>query len=250
MIDKENAEELRIIMLRRRREILAYRDSLQSSYEPLQERDNEMEEMAEKETLVEGLGRLDHRAIDELRGIDAAIHKMEKGTYGRCENCNRAIAAKRLQAIPWAAVCKRCAQELETQRDEALEGEDLAPESLSDQQMVEAIWDELDTKDDVDTAALEIQCDNGTVQLTGSLATEQEHQLVLEAVEETLGFDDLIDRIDVQELKQAPPWEESADEAQEEALLEGEAAQQDPFSAQMNNESMVPPDRLVPEDDR
>jgi RNA polymerase-binding transcription factor DksA len=46
--------------------------------------------------------------------IDAALDRIDKGTFGRCENCGKDIALSRLQAIPYARQCMSCAAELET----------------------------------------------------------------------------------------------------------------------------------------
>ena len=37
--------------------------------------------------------------------IDAALRRIEDGTYGNCEVCGQQIAALRLEAIPWATRC-------------------------------------------------------------------------------------------------------------------------------------------------
>ncbi|HMB55554.1 MAG TPA: TraR/DksA family transcriptional regulator [Thermoanaerobaculia bacterium] len=46
-----------------------------------------------------------------LLAIDAALERLEAGTYGTCANCNREIGEKRLEAVPWARFCINC-QEL------------------------------------------------------------------------------------------------------------------------------------------
>jgi DnaK suppressor protein len=43
-----------------------------------------------------------------LREVDAALEKMEAGTYGTCERCGNPIDPERLEAIPWAALCIEC----------------------------------------------------------------------------------------------------------------------------------------------
>lgn len=43
-----------------------------------------------------------------LRDIDAALRKMEKGTYGYCEHCKKAIEKKRIKALPSARYCMTC----------------------------------------------------------------------------------------------------------------------------------------------
>jgi RNA polymerase-binding protein DksA len=40
--------------------------------------------------------------------IDDALHRMEQGTYGRCERCGEMIERERLEAIPYATFCLGC----------------------------------------------------------------------------------------------------------------------------------------------
>ncbi len=46
---------------------------------------------------------------DILDQVEAAIRRTEDGDYGRCEKCGEAIPKNRLDAIPYAADCVRCA---------------------------------------------------------------------------------------------------------------------------------------------
>lgn len=48
----------------------------------------------------------------QLNMIDVALRKIQEGTYGLCENCNKPIPQKRLLARPHASLCIKC-QELE-----------------------------------------------------------------------------------------------------------------------------------------
>ena len=43
-----------------------------------------------------------------LAAIDAALARIENGTYGACTSCGKPIAAERLEALPWAALCIDC----------------------------------------------------------------------------------------------------------------------------------------------
>ena len=45
--------------------------------------------------------------------INEALLRMEKGTYGLCAECSEPISKPRLQAIPYATHCIRCARKLE-----------------------------------------------------------------------------------------------------------------------------------------
>jgi DnaK suppressor protein len=44
-----------------------------------------------------------------LESIDAALHRIAEGDYGKCIHCGEAILEKRLEAVPWARYCLRCA---------------------------------------------------------------------------------------------------------------------------------------------
>ena len=50
---------------------------------------------------------------DALDQIKAAIERIEEGSYGQCEECSRKIPKTRLDAIPYAAQCVRCASKQE-----------------------------------------------------------------------------------------------------------------------------------------
>jgi RNA polymerase-binding protein DksA len=53
-------------------------------------------------------GRLRDREVAELREVDAALARIQAGTYGRCENCDQAIGRQRLRAVPEARLCLTC----------------------------------------------------------------------------------------------------------------------------------------------
>lgn len=43
-----------------------------------------------------------------LAAIEAALARLDAGTYGRCTSCHKPIATERLEALPWAALCIDC----------------------------------------------------------------------------------------------------------------------------------------------
>lgn len=45
-----------------------------------------------------------------LEDVEAALERIEAGTYGNCEQCGRAIPKERLDALPQAATCIECAR--------------------------------------------------------------------------------------------------------------------------------------------
>ena len=44
----------------------------------------------------------------KLQDVIEALSKMEKGTYGKCENCGTDIPLERLKANPSAKTCIKC----------------------------------------------------------------------------------------------------------------------------------------------
>ena len=53
---------------------------------------------------------------DALYEIDEALKRIEQGTYGICELCNKPILHARLEAIPFARFTVDCQSQLEKQR--------------------------------------------------------------------------------------------------------------------------------------
>ena len=48
-----------------------------------------------------------------LEQVDAALARLDAGTFGNCANCGRPIPPARLQAVPYAAHCIDCARRLD-----------------------------------------------------------------------------------------------------------------------------------------
>lgn len=48
------------------------------------------------------------RATSHLEQVEAALARLDDGTYGACRSCGRPIAPERLEALPWAALCIDC----------------------------------------------------------------------------------------------------------------------------------------------
>jgi DnaK suppressor protein len=56
---------------------------------------------------------LEGNAEDVLEQIDAALARIEDGTYGMCERGDKPIGEDRLEAKPWATLCIDHQRELE-----------------------------------------------------------------------------------------------------------------------------------------
>ena len=56
------------------------------------------------------------RAAQQLELVEAALARLDDGSYGTCLRCGRAIAPARLVALPWAAHCIECQAILDRER--------------------------------------------------------------------------------------------------------------------------------------
>lgn len=54
-------------------------------------------------SFAEGL----RQRLDE---VQSALHRIDAGTYGKCESCGNEIPPERLEAIPAASLCISCKQ--------------------------------------------------------------------------------------------------------------------------------------------
>ena len=56
---------------------------------------------------------LEENSTQVLGEIEAALLRIEAGTYGTCTNCGGEILAARLEAFPWASLCIDCRRKTE-----------------------------------------------------------------------------------------------------------------------------------------
>jgi RNA polymerase-binding protein DksA len=56
---------------------------------------------------------LEENSEHVLADINAALKRIEDGTYGICMNCGTQIPEERLEARPWATLCIDCQREQE-----------------------------------------------------------------------------------------------------------------------------------------
>jgi RNA polymerase-binding transcription factor len=84
--------------------------------------DDEVEEVAADNHLADTASATLGREIDYTLGdnaeqviseIDAALKRIEDGTYGTCTNCGNEIPPERLEVNPWASLCIDCKRRAE-----------------------------------------------------------------------------------------------------------------------------------------
>ena len=77
---------------------------------PPGERVNPLIDEVDLEATIE---RSEARLLDK---VTAALARVERGTFGRCEDCGKTIAPGRLEALPYASRCVECEQDFEQSR--------------------------------------------------------------------------------------------------------------------------------------
>jgi DnaK suppressor protein len=73
--------------------------------------DDETDAAAEATTL-EDTRVLEESLEGQLRDVESALERMEKGTYGICKYCAKPIDEKRLRARPESSSCIECKKSL------------------------------------------------------------------------------------------------------------------------------------------
>lgn len=96
---------------KRRREIAASRAAAERGALEVREgrTDPEYEESAQADHVEYTLTQLSDAQERELEQIDAALARVDAGTYGICVECEQRIAPDRLEALPYALRCAECA---------------------------------------------------------------------------------------------------------------------------------------------
>lgn len=106
---KKQREQLESEHIRLAEELVQLHTSASTSEErregsPFGKREEEATETLELEKRL----ALENRIRQELAGIEHALDKFEKGTYGMCDNCGQPIDPERLEALPQASLCMNC----------------------------------------------------------------------------------------------------------------------------------------------
>ena len=69
----------------------------------------EVMDEGQEQALAQVLARLDQRGHAEIGAIDRALARIAAGSFGTCAGCGGRIPTSRLEALPAADRCLRCA---------------------------------------------------------------------------------------------------------------------------------------------
>ena len=111
-LDTEHFKQRLLDERRRAQEALDYiheenRSQLEDEREEIQS-DNHPGDMATSTFDRELDATLEGNEERLLQAIDAALQRIEDGTYGICQNCGQPIGEERLEALPWTTRCIDC----------------------------------------------------------------------------------------------------------------------------------------------
>ena len=104
----------------RRAELVSMRDRVLRAAQDIVEDDDadtELSSAAGDQHLADHAGEMFDRELDDslednagqlVREIDAALGRIDAGTYGTCARCANQIPEERLSAVPYSVLCVGC----------------------------------------------------------------------------------------------------------------------------------------------
>lgn len=94
-------------LLKRRKELTQRLHHIEHELDaPVPQDFSEQATEREEDEVLESLGAA---GLAEVRAIDAALGRIEDGSYGTCVKCGTEIPKARLDLVPQAALCAACA---------------------------------------------------------------------------------------------------------------------------------------------
>ena len=108
-ISKENLADIKKDLIKERNRILSEGDkTLENGLQQSPENLPDFADQSSFESDRNFLLRLRDRERKLLTKIDEALQRIEDGTFGICEECDREIGIKRLKARPVVTLCIEC----------------------------------------------------------------------------------------------------------------------------------------------
>ncbi|GBD93703.1 general stress protein 16O [bacterium BMS3Abin05] len=134
-MNKKQLEKFKQLLLEQQREILGSAGASSEDIDQLQ--GSPAADWVDRVTVDNAISSLIARESElarELDNIRDALLKIEKDTYGICEECGKEINHERLEAIPTARLCRDCQQEQEknSQRETEFRGRSNIPKEVFD----------------------------------------------------------------------------------------------------------------------
>lgn len=248
----DDTERMQVMetLLQRRHELLTACAEINRKWRALHQPLVASEETGQCDALARGSAAFEKIAFDKIAAIDRALAKLKTGTYGRCDACGTQIDRKRLDAVPWAILCKDCRH---TRTRESGSGPEEMPGDLPPpapglrEEITERLREEGVPAGDLEEVA--IYANDETLVVGGAVPGKALHAAVLEAAETCAGIHDVRDclRVDPIAWQQSghTPAPQETQPAQE--RMYGAQSQEDSRESMKSGEPLVPPGREDPE---
>ncbi len=124
-----NVNEFRRVLEAKKKELLAGgSDREEILIENAAEDFDRLQQQLNREVAIRNLDR----ESKLLKEVQAALNRIDEGSFGTCLRCEEDIPEKRLKALPWAAYCVPCQETIDRMRaageavDDGTEGSELA----------------------------------------------------------------------------------------------------------------------------
>ncbi|MCL3880950.1 TraR/DksA C4-type zinc finger protein [Marivita sp. GX14005] len=103
-----DTSEQKSLLLKRREEITSDLAEIEDRLdEPMSDDMDDLPSERQEDEVLQARGNSD---VDRIRAIDAALDRIENGSYGTCASCGAEISDERLKAVPETALCRDCAR--------------------------------------------------------------------------------------------------------------------------------------------
>ena len=112
-MSKAKLNDVRRVLEAKRNELLnAVSDRDEIRIENAAEEFDRLQQQLNREVAIRNLDRESRL----LKDVQAALGRLEEGTFGVCLRCEEEIPEKRLKALPWAAYCVACQEVVDRRR--------------------------------------------------------------------------------------------------------------------------------------
>ncbi len=109
VFNQEQQEQIRQVLQQKREIIMQTQAGYQAELRP--ERRKDFPDLGNEEMKSAIASHLVYHEMRELREIEAALSRLNDGTYGICSDCGSSIPQKRLDVLPYARFCLSCTKE-------------------------------------------------------------------------------------------------------------------------------------------
>jgi DnaK suppressor protein len=116
-LSEDQIEQIREALVQKREELRAYQNTQLSALHA-QDKHHiaDLEEMASDTVDTDSLCALVDLGSSTLSEIEVALGRIDEGSYGLCERCEKPIGVERLEARPFASLCLGCQRKKEERR--------------------------------------------------------------------------------------------------------------------------------------